>query len=136
MHYSRPLNHRDAQTASGWGRTRTCVVSFYVTDLQSAALAARHTHPWSESICVSLWRMQDRAILYKVNRIRFTVLKPLYHQSTHLSLNQQYKVVPFIIFYLSPWLFFQNLILWGLYNVSRFHIFYLSLSTWYPTKLG
>ena len=40
--HHKPLGHANI---SGWGRTRTCVVSL-VTDLQSAALAARHTHPF------------------------------------------------------------------------------------------
>ena len=40
--HHKPLGHANI---TGWGRTRTCVVSL-VTDLQSAALAARHTHPF------------------------------------------------------------------------------------------
>ena len=40
--HHKPLGHANI---SGWGRTRTCDVSL-VTDLQSAALAARHTHPF------------------------------------------------------------------------------------------
>ena len=42
--HHKPLGHANI---TGWGRTRTCVVSL-VTDLQSAALAARHTHPWGD----------------------------------------------------------------------------------------
>lgn len=59
--HHKPLGHANI---TGWGRTRTCVVSL-VTDLQSAGLrsasvvakrvplarsnlAARHTHPWGD----------------------------------------------------------------------------------------
>ncbi len=42
--YHKPLGHANGK----WMGQESNLRCFYVTDLQSAALAARHTHPWGD----------------------------------------------------------------------------------------